>query len=136
VAKAWLRPDRMFAAVSCSRRPGKTVGDLVMGGKEALDLPRRLEPLHDPLSFGPALGSRRGDLSQTRHLAALAAEARLGLGQRRAHRRQLPAATRPDPGRTSRAVGNASGEGSEAPRDRKGADHSSDADQRLIGHGA
>jgi hypothetical protein len=40
----------MFAAVSCSRRPGKTVGDLVMGGKEALNLPRRLEPLHDPLS--------------------------------------------------------------------------------------
>jgi hypothetical protein len=28
VAKAWVRPDRMFAAVSCSRRPGKTVGDL------------------------------------------------------------------------------------------------------------
>jgi hypothetical protein len=23
VVKAWVRPDRMFAAVSCSRRPGK-----------------------------------------------------------------------------------------------------------------
>jgi hypothetical protein len=33
VAKAWVRPDRMFAAVSCSRRPGKTVGDL--GFREA-----------------------------------------------------------------------------------------------------
>src|SRR6266446_10766890 len=38
-------------------------GDLVMGGKEALNLPRRLEPLHDPLSssgwlmcvFGPVI---------------------------------------------------------------------------------
>jgi hypothetical protein len=29
---------------------GENVGDLVMGGKEALNLPRRLEPLHDPLS--------------------------------------------------------------------------------------
>ena len=29
---------------------GEKVGDLVMGGKEALNLPRRLEPLHDPLS--------------------------------------------------------------------------------------
>src|SRR6478736_544598 len=41
----------------------ENVGDLVMGGKEALDLPRRLEPLHDPLSssgrlmgvFGPVI---------------------------------------------------------------------------------
>jgi hypothetical protein len=29
---------------------GKNVGDLVMSGKDALNLPRRLEPLHDPLS--------------------------------------------------------------------------------------
>ena len=29
---------------------GENVGDLVMGGKEALNLPRRLEPLHDPLA--------------------------------------------------------------------------------------
>jgi hypothetical protein len=29
---------------------GENVGDLIMGGKEALNLPRRLEPLHDPLS--------------------------------------------------------------------------------------
>jgi hypothetical protein len=28
----------------------ENVGDLVMGGKEALNQPRRLEPLHDPLS--------------------------------------------------------------------------------------
>ncbi len=42
---------------------GENVGDLVMGGKEALNLPRRLEPLHDPLSssgwlmcvFGPVI---------------------------------------------------------------------------------
>jgi hypothetical protein len=30
---------------------GENVGDLVMGGKEALNLLRRLEPLYDPLSF-------------------------------------------------------------------------------------
>ena len=42
---------------------GEKVGELVMGGKEALHLPRRLEPLHDPLSssgrlmgvFGPVI---------------------------------------------------------------------------------
>src|ERR1700730_13938023 len=42
---------------------GENVGDLVMGGKEALNLARRLEPLHDPLSssgwlmgvFGPVI---------------------------------------------------------------------------------
>src|SRR5438477_13053906 len=42
---------------------GEKVGDLVMGEKEALNLPRRLEPLHDPLSssgwlmgvFGPVI---------------------------------------------------------------------------------
>ena len=42
---------------------GENVGDLVMGGKEALNLPRRLEPFHDPLSssgrlmgvFGPVI---------------------------------------------------------------------------------
>jgi hypothetical protein len=27
----------------------ENVSDLAMGGKEALNLPRRLEPLHDPL---------------------------------------------------------------------------------------
>jgi hypothetical protein len=42
---------------------GENVGDLVMSGKEASNLPRRLEPLHDPLSssgrlmgvFGPVI---------------------------------------------------------------------------------
>ena len=42
---------------------GENVGHLVMGGKEALNLPWRLEPLHDPLSssgwlmcvFGPVI---------------------------------------------------------------------------------
>ena len=29
---------------------GKNVGELVLSGKEALNVPRRLEPLHDPLS--------------------------------------------------------------------------------------
>src|SRR5437762_11072629 len=29
---------------------GEHIGDLIMGGEEALNLPRRLEPLHDPLS--------------------------------------------------------------------------------------
>jgi hypothetical protein len=56
VAKAWVRPDRRFAAVSWSRRRGKYVGDLVMSGKEALNLPRRLEPLHDPLVVGSLMG--------------------------------------------------------------------------------
>src|SRR6266436_1486453 len=50
VSTAWVRTDRRFEAVSSARRRGKNVGDLVMGGKEALNLPRRLEPLHDPLS--------------------------------------------------------------------------------------
>jgi hypothetical protein len=61
VAAAWVRPER-FAAVSGSRRRGKR-GNLVISGKEALNLPRRLEPLHDPLSssgrlmgvFGPVI---------------------------------------------------------------------------------
>ena len=35
---------------------GKTAGDLIMDRKEALDLPRRLEPLHDPLSSPGRLG--------------------------------------------------------------------------------
>src|SRR5438105_15025647 len=42
---------------------GEHIGDLIMGGEEALNLPRRLEPLHDPLSssgrlmgvFGPVI---------------------------------------------------------------------------------
>src|SRR5437667_4008365 len=42
---------------------GEHIGDLIMGGKEGLNLPRRLEPLHDPLSssgrlmgvFGPVI---------------------------------------------------------------------------------
>src|SRR6202047_1735393 len=63
VVKAWVRPNRRFAAVWWSRRRGETVGDRSMSGKEALNLPRRLEPLHDPLSssgrlmgvFGPVI---------------------------------------------------------------------------------
>ena len=48
------------------QRPGgEKRGDLVISGKEALNLPRRLEPLHDPLSssgqlmgvFGPVIES-------------------------------------------------------------------------------
>src|SRR6202030_1499981 len=42
---------------------GENIRDLIMGGQEALNLPRRLEPLHDPLSssgrlmgvFGPVI---------------------------------------------------------------------------------
>src|ERR1700720_893548 len=42
---------------------GENVGELVMSGKEALNVPRRLEPLNDPLSssgrlmgvFGPVI---------------------------------------------------------------------------------
>jgi hypothetical protein len=50
VAKAWVRPDRRFATVSVVSAAEENVGDLIMGGKEALNLPRRLEPLHDLLS--------------------------------------------------------------------------------------
>ena len=50
-------------SVVVSAAAGDNVCDLVMDGKEALDLPRRLEPLHDPLSssgrlmgiFGPVI---------------------------------------------------------------------------------
>ena len=45
------------------RAADENVGDLVMGGKKTLSLPRRLEPLHDPLAlsgrlmgvFGPVI---------------------------------------------------------------------------------
>jgi hypothetical protein len=49
VAKAWVRPDRRFPGGVVVAAAEENVGDLVMGGKEALNLPRRLEPLHDPL---------------------------------------------------------------------------------------
>ena len=52
VAKPSLRPDRRLAAVVVSAA-GEKVGELVMGGKEALNVPRRLEMLHDALtSYG------------------------------------------------------------------------------------
>ena len=59
VANARVRSDRMFAAVSWSRRRGKKIGDLVMDGKEALNLSRGLEPLHDPLSSSGRLMGKR-----------------------------------------------------------------------------
>jgi hypothetical protein len=49
VAKAWVRPDRRSPGGVVVAAAEENVGDLVMGGKEALNLPRRLEPLHDPL---------------------------------------------------------------------------------------
>jgi hypothetical protein len=52
VAKAWVRPDRSCGGAVISTA-GENIGDLVMGGKEALNLPRRLEPP------GPVGGSFR-----------------------------------------------------------------------------
>src|SRR6202045_3817512 len=46
VAKAWVRPDRSFCGGVVVSAAGENVGDLVMSGKEALNVPRR----HDPLS--------------------------------------------------------------------------------------
>src|SRR5437764_1386431 len=60
VAKDWVRRTGGSVVVSAA---GADVGDLAMGGKGALHLPRRFEPLHDPLSrsgrlmriFGPVI---------------------------------------------------------------------------------
>jgi len=40
VAKAWVRPDRRFAAGVVVSAAGKMLANLVMSGKEALNLPR------------------------------------------------------------------------------------------------
>ena len=45
VAKAWVRPDRMFAAVSCPRRLGKTVWRPALARPRAVILWLVLEPL-------------------------------------------------------------------------------------------
>jgi len=50
VAKAWGGPDPEVGGSVVVSATGEKVGELVMGGKEALNVPRRLEPLHDPLS--------------------------------------------------------------------------------------
>src|SRR5271169_596355 len=50
---------------------GEKVGELVMGGKEALHLPRRLEPLHDPLSSSGWLMGVFGPVIETLVLAML-----------------------------------------------------------------
>src|ERR1700730_16144648 len=63
VAKAWVRPGPEVCGGVAVSAAGENVGDLVIGGKEALNLPRGLEPLHDPLSssgrlmgvFGPGI---------------------------------------------------------------------------------
>jgi hypothetical protein len=49
---------------------GEEVGDLIMGGKKPLHLPRRLETFHDPISalrldaslFEPAPKRRKGQM--------------------------------------------------------------------------
>jgi len=54
VVKAWVRPDRRLAA--CRGLGGGGRGwRSGQGGKEALNVPRRLEPLHDPLSSSGGL---------------------------------------------------------------------------------
>jgi hypothetical protein len=53
-------PSAMCSGDVVVSAAGENVGDLVMGGKETLNLPRRLEPLHDPL---PSSGRLMGVLS-------------------------------------------------------------------------
>src|SRR5215813_3462253 len=63
VVKAWVAAEPEVCGGVVVSAAGENVGDLVMSGKEALNLPRRLEPLHDPLSssgrlmgvFGPVI---------------------------------------------------------------------------------
>jgi tetratricopeptide (TPR) repeat protein len=57
---------------------GENVGDLVMSGKEALNLPRRLEPLHDPLSSSGRLMGVFGPVIEALVLPMLAAARRGG----------------------------------------------------------
>jgi hypothetical protein len=62
VAKARVRPDRMFAAVSWSRRLRKSLATWSWA-KESVEPAAVTEPLHDPLSssgrlmgvFGPVI---------------------------------------------------------------------------------
>ena len=46
VVNAWLRASRRCLGWAAD----ENVGDLIMGGKKPLHLPRRLEPLHDPIA--------------------------------------------------------------------------------------
>lgn len=59
---------------------GKNIGDLVVDRKEALDLPRRLEPLHDPLSSSGWLMGVLGPVVETFVLSVLDAGHDLPLG--------------------------------------------------------
>src|SRR5271169_844220 len=60
---------------------GEKVGELVMGGKEALHLPRRLEPLHDPLSWSGRLMGVFGPVIEALVLAMLDPGHDLSLGR-------------------------------------------------------
>src|SRR5271155_729326 len=80
VAKPSLRPDRRLAAVVVSAA-GEKVGELVMGGKEALNVPRRLEPLHDPLSSSGRLMGVFGPVIEALVLAMLDPGHDLSLGR-------------------------------------------------------
>src|SRR5712671_4615553 len=60
---------------------GENVRDLVMGGKEALNLPRRLEPLHDPLSSSGRLMGVFGPVIEALMLPMLAPGHDLPLGR-------------------------------------------------------
>ena len=50
---------------------GENVGDLIMGGQKPLHLPRRLEPLHDPLSSTRRLVGILGSVIEAFVLAVL-----------------------------------------------------------------
>jgi hypothetical protein len=55
VAKAWGAAGPEVCGGVMVSAAGEDVGNLVMSGKEALSLPGRLEPLHDPLSSSGGL---------------------------------------------------------------------------------
>src|SRR3978361_2216835 len=59
---------------------GENVGDLLMGGKKPLHLPRRLEPFHDPLSSSGRLVGVLRPVVETLVLAMLDAGHDLALG--------------------------------------------------------
>jgi hypothetical protein len=64
---------------------GENVGELVMSEKEALNVPRRLEPLHDPLSSSGRLMGVFGPVIEALVLTMLDPGHDLPLGRRFAH---------------------------------------------------
>jgi hypothetical protein len=61
---------------------GENVSDLIMSGKKPLHLPRRLEPLHDPLSSSRRLAGILRSVIEAFVLPVLSAKHELALGSR------------------------------------------------------